>query len=71
MQTSRIDYYLRVISRQICGIRDVLSIEEDPDRYHKALLRINTIKPAVRQLETALQEENERRGADGTYQRVI
>lgn len=63
--TEKIDYELRIISRQLCGIRDALAIEEDPDRYHKALLRINTIKPAVRQLEAALQEENERRGNNG------
>lgn len=63
--TQKIDYELRIISRQICGIRDALAIAEDPDRYHKALLRINTVKPAVRQLEAALQEENERRGNNG------
>lgn len=67
--THKIDYELRIISRQLCGIRDALAIAEDPDKYHRALLRINTIKPAVRQLEAALQEENERgenNGENGT-----
>ena len=58
--THKIDYELRIMSRQICGIRDALAIEEDPNRYHKALLRITTIKPALEALDTALQEANER-----------
>lgn len=61
--TEKIDYELRVISRQLCGIRDALAIKEDPDRFHKALLRINTLNPAVMQLESALREENEGRTA--------
>ena len=63
--THKIDYELRIISRQLCGIRDAMAIEEDPDRFQKALLRIHTVKPEVRQLEAALQEENERRGNNG------
>ena len=67
--TEKIDYELRIIARQICCIRDVLAYEKTPDKYLRALTRMNTIKTAVRQLEEALQTENERReqyGENGT-----
>lgn len=64
--TEKIDYELRIISRQVCCIRDVLAYEKTPDKYLRALTRMNTIMTAARHLEEALAEENEKGGgSDG------
>ena len=60
--TEKIDYELRIISRQICCIRDVLAYEKTPEKYLRALTRMKTIMTAARQLEEALAEENEKGG---------